>query len=78
MDGSDSESASHVVGFMRKLKKIYPAIPVVEIDERFTSKMASAAIAQSGKKKKDRQQKGLIDTVSATIILQSYMDSRSF
>ncbi|RKO73543.1 Holliday junction resolvase RuvX [Sphingobacterium puteale] len=78
MDGSDSESASHVVGFMRKLKKIYPTIPVVEIDERFTSKMASAAIAQSGKKKKDRQQKGLIDTVSATIILQSYMDSRSF
>lgn len=78
MDGSDSESASHVVGFMRKLKKIYPTIPVVEIDERFTSKMASAAITQSGKKKKDRQQKGLIDTVSATIILQSYMDSRSF
>ncbi|HBW81396.1 MAG TPA: Holliday junction resolvase RuvX, partial [Sphingobacterium sp.] len=51
---------------------------VAEIDERFTSKMASAAIAQSGKKKKDRQQKGLIDTVSATIILQSYMDSRNF
>ncbi len=78
LDGSDSESASHVVGFMRKLKKTYPAIPVVEIDERFTSKMASAAIAQSGKKKKDRQQKGLVDTVSATIILQSYMDSRSY
>ncbi|WP_343562395.1 Holliday junction resolvase RuvX [Sphingobacterium sp.] len=78
LDGSDSESAAHVVGFVRKLKKTYPAIPVVEIDERFTSKMASAAIAQSGKKKKDRQQKGLIDTVSATIILQSYMDSRGF
>lgn len=78
LDGSDSESASHVVGFMRKLKKAYPEIPVVEIDERFTSKIAAAAIAQSGKKKKDRQQKGLIDTVSATIILQSYMDGRSY
>lgn len=78
LDGSDSESASHVVGFMRKLKKIYPTIPVMEIDERFTSKMASAAIAQSGKKKKDRQQKGLVDTVSATIILQSYMEGRNF
>jgi len=78
LDGSDSESASHVVGFMRKLKKTYPIIPVVEIDERFTSKMASAAIAQSGKKKKDRQQKGLVDTVSATIILQSYMEGRNF
>ncbi|MGE8243699.1 MAG: Holliday junction resolvase RuvX, partial [Sphingobacterium sp.] len=44
----------------------------------FTSKMASAAIAQSGKKKKDRQQKGLVDTVSATIILQSYMEGRNF
>jgi len=63
---------------MRKLKKTYPTIPVVEIDERFTSKMASAAIAQSGKKKKDRQQKGLVDTVSATIILQSYMEGRNF
>jgi len=78
LDGSDSESASHVVGFMRKLKKTYPTIPVVEIDERFTSKMASAAIAQSGRKKKDRQQKGLVDTVSATIILQSYMEGRNF
>lgn len=78
LDGSDSESASHVVGFVRKLKKTYPNIPIVEIDERFTSKMASAAIAQSGKKKKDRQQKGLVDTVSATIILQSYMESRNF
>ncbi|MGY5254119.1 Holliday junction resolvase RuvX [Sphingobacterium spiritivorum] len=78
MDGSDSESASHVVGFIRLLKKQFPAIPVAEVDERFTSKMASAVIAQSGMKKGKRQQKGLIDTISATIILQSYMDSKSF
>lgn len=76
MDGSDSESAQHVLGFVRKLKKTYPQIPVAEIDERFTSKMASAAIAQSGKKKSKRQEKGLVDTVSATIILQSYMQKK--
>jgi len=78
MDGSDSESAQHVLGFVRKLKKVYPQIPVEEIDERFTSKMASAAIAQSGKKKSKRQEKGLVDTVSAAIILQSYMEKKGF
>ena len=78
MDGTDSESAQHVVGFVRKLKKEYPGIPVVEIDERFTSKMASAVIAQSGMKKNKRQEKGIIDTVSATIILQTYMETKGF
>lgn len=78
LDGTDSESAQHVVGFMRKLKKEYPAINVVEVDERFTSKMASSAIAQSGLKKNKRQNKGLVDTVSATLILQTYMDTKGF
>jgi len=78
LDGTDSESAMHVVGFIRLLKKTYPHIPVVQVDERFTSKMASSVIAQSGLKKGKRQEKGLVDTVSATIILQSYMDSLSF
>jgi putative Holliday junction resolvase len=78
MDGSDSESGQHVLGFVRKLKKLYPQVPVAEIDERFTSKMASAVIAQSGKKKSKRQEKGLVDTVSATIILQSYMQQKGF
>lgn len=77
LDGSASQSAQYVVGFVRKLKKTYPLIPVVEIDERFTSKMASSVIAQSGKKKSKRQEKGLVDTVSATIILQTYMDSKN-
>ncbi len=77
MDGTASESAPHVLGFVRKLRKTYPAIAVVEIDERFTSKMASSVIAQSGMGKKKRQEKGLVDVVSATIILQSYMDSKS-
>ena len=78
MDGTNSESAQHVLGFVRKLKKEFPTIPVVEVDERFTSKMASAAIAQSGMKKNKKQNKGLIDTVSATIILQTYMDTKRF
>ena len=78
MDGTDSESASHVLGFVRKLKREFPHIPVVEIDERFTSKMASSVIAQSGMKKNKKQNKGLVDTVSATIILQTYMDTKGF
>lgn len=78
MDGTASQSAQHIVGFIRKLKKAYAHIPVVEIDERFTSKMASSVIAQSGMKKHKRQEKGLVDTVSATIILQTYMDSKAF
>lgn len=78
LDGSASESAPHVVGFVRKLKKTFPTIAVVEVDERFTSKMAASVIAQSGKGKKKRQEKGLVDTVSATIILQSYLETKSF
>ncbi|MFD1768706.1 Holliday junction resolvase RuvX [Sphingobacterium suaedae] len=77
LDGTASESAHHVVGFVRKLRQIYPKIAVVEIDERFTSKMASQTIAQSGLKKRKRQEKGLVDTVSATIILQTYLASNA-
>jgi len=78
MDGTASQSAQHVKGFVTLLKKSFPAIPVELIDERFTSKMASATIAQSGLKKSDRQNKSLIDTVSATIILQSYLEKKNF
>lgn len=78
MDGTASQSAQHIVGFMRKLKKTYSSIPIVEIDERFTSKLASQAIAQSGMGKNKRREKGLVDAISATIILQSYMDSKAF
>lgn len=78
LDGSPSQSAQHVVGFMRKLKKTYPSIPVIEVDERFTSKIAAQAIAKSGLKKNKRQDKSLVDTISATLILQTYMDSKAF
>jgi putative Holliday junction resolvase len=76
MDGSASHSAPQVRGFITILKKHFPQIPVTQIDERFTSKMASAAIAKSGLKKTDRQNKSLIDTISATIILQTYMQQQ--
>jgi putative Holliday junction resolvase len=73
MDNTPSQSAIHVKGFVNLLKKTFPDIPIEMLDERFTSKMASAAIAQSGMNRKDRQNKALVDTVSAVILLQSWM-----
>lgn len=77
MDGTPSQSAQHVKGFITILKKNFPEIKIESVDERFTSKMASATIAQSGFKKTDRQNKERIDTISATIILQSYLEIKS-
>lgn len=74
MDGSPSESAQHVKGFARTLKKTYPDIPQYWIDERFTSKLAQQTIMQSGLKKQDRRDKERVDTISATIILQYFME----
>jgi len=74
MDGSPSESAQHVKGFARTLKKTYPHIPQYWIDERFTSKLAQQTIMQSGLKKHDRQNKERVDTISATLILQYFME----
>jgi putative Holliday junction resolvase len=78
MDNTPSQSAIHVKGFVGLLKKTFPEIPIEMLDERFTSKMASATIAQSGMNKKNRQNKELVDTISAVILLQSYMDRRLF
>ncbi|GIV44782.1 MAG: hypothetical protein KatS3mg035_1905 [Bacteroidia bacterium] len=57
---------------------LYPEIKVERIDERFTSKMAFQTMIDAGIKKKDRQNKALVDTISATIILQSYLDQKNF
>ena len=73
MDNTPSQSAIPVKGFVNLLKKTFPDIPVEMLDERFTSKMASATIAQSGMGKKARQNKELVDTISAVILLQSWM-----
>lgn len=76
MDGTPSQSAAHIVGFIRKLKRKYPEIPVVEMDERFTSKMAKASILAAGANQKQRRDKALVDAVAAALILQSYMQKR--
>jgi putative Holliday junction resolvase len=72
--GSFTDNTGHVNGFVKRLQKKYPEIPVHQIDERFTSKIAKQSIFASGVKKKVRQNKALVDKVSATIILQSYLD----
>lgn len=74
--GELSENAARVIPFIHRLKKLFPDIPVTEADERFTSVLAHQALRESGLRKKDRQNKALVDEISATIILQSYMESR--
>jgi len=73
-DNSLSETAGQAEAFARQLANLYPAIPVKRVNERNTSKMAMQALIASGVKKMDRREKGLIDTVSATLILQAYME----
>lgn len=74
MDGSPSDSAQHVKGFAKILKKSFPLIPQHWIDERFTSVLAQQTIMQSGLKKHARQNKARVDTIAATIILQYFME----
>jgi putative Holliday junction resolvase len=71
----DSEIAPVVRKFVEELKKIFPEKPVHLADERFTSRMAQRAMIEGGMKKKDRQVKGNVDKISATIILQSFMEA---
>jgi putative Holliday junction resolvase len=74
LDGTATNSTGHVKGFVKRLKQQFPTIVVHQIDERFTSKIAKQSIMASGIKKKGRQNKELVDEVSATIILQNYLD----
>ncbi|HRY98612.1 MAG TPA: Holliday junction resolvase RuvX [Bacteroidales bacterium] len=78
LDNTPSEAQVFTEPFVKKLRKLFPTVPVERIDERFTSGMASRAILEAGAKKKDRQRKDLIDKVSATIILQSFMESKAY
>ncbi len=73
MNNSDSESEELIIQFLKKLAKNIPDIPVLRVDERFTSKMAFQTMIDGGLKKKQRRNKGLVDEISATIILQSYL-----
>ncbi|WP_312341758.1 Holliday junction resolvase RuvX [Chryseobacterium binzhouense] len=77
LKGQLSEVEKDILSFIEKFKTEYPYIEVERFDERFTSKMASFFISQSGKSKKQRQQKGLIDKVSATIILQNFLEQKT-
>jgi putative holliday junction resolvase len=76
MNNTPSESLRFVEPFVRLLKKTFPTVPIERMDERFTSKMAFQAMIDGGLKKKDRQNKELVDSISATLILQSYMEYR--
>ncbi|PKG51820.1 MULTISPECIES: Holliday junction resolvase RuvX [Olleya] len=73
MDNTPSESEALIIPFLVKLENVFPKIPIKRVDERFTSKMATQTLIDSGLKKKQRQNKALLDEVSATIILQSYL-----
>lgn len=75
MSNEDSEIAPTVRKFVNQLKVKYPDIPVNLVDERFTSSMAMQAMITGGMKKKDRRVKGNVDKISATIILQSFIDA---
>lgn len=73
----ENEVTNHIRNFMNLLTKLFPTIPIFQCDERFTSKIATQTILMSGVNKKRRQEKGLKDTVSATIILQSFLENPS-
>jgi len=77
LKGNISEVETDILQFIEIFEKEFPAVKVNRFDERFTSRMASFFISQSGKSKKQRQQKGLIDKVSATIILQNFLEQRT-
>lgn len=78
LNNTPTDSTKLVIAFVNLLRKTFPDTPIHMIDERFTSKMATQAILMSGVKKKGRQDKALVDTVSATIILQSYLETKTF
>lgn len=72
-DDSDTHATPLVEQCIKELNKNFPTIPVKKVDERYTSKLASQAMVQMGMKKKDRQKKGNVDQIAATIMLQEYL-----
>ncbi|MFH4966152.1 Holliday junction resolvase RuvX [Gaetbulibacter sp. M235] len=76
MDNTPSESEAFISPFIKKLEKLFPDIEIKRVDERFTSKMAFKTMIDSGLNKKQRKNKALIDEISATLILQSYLYSK--
>jgi putative holliday junction resolvase len=77
LNNKASESVKYIKPFIKKLKKLFPGIPVTRVDERFTSGMALKTMIEGGVKKRDRRDKSMVDRISASIILQSFLDKRS-
>jgi len=77
LNNEDSDTASEIRKFIERFKKNFSSMAIKEVDERFTSRMAQQAMITGGMKKKDRQVKGNVDKISATLILQSYLQSKS-
>lgn len=73
MNGEPSQSAAMIAAFVVRFKQTFPEMAIIRVDERFTSKMAFQSMIDSGLKKKQRQDKALIDEISATIMLQDYL-----
>lgn len=78
MNNELSENMKYVEAFVAHLKRTIPDIPVEYYDERFTSVLAHKAMLDGGLKKKKRQDKGLVDEISAVIILQSYLENKKY
>jgi putative Holliday junction resolvase len=72
-DDSDTHATPLVRQIVRRLEREFPAVPLKLVDERFTSKLASRAMIEMGMKKKQRQNKALVDEIAATILLQEYL-----
>jgi len=77
LNNNDSESMKYIKPFADKLKKTFPEIKLIYIDERFTSKIAQRSLIDAGARKKTRQKKELLDKISATVILQSYLEQKN-
>lgn len=78
LNNEASSIAAEINKFVDKLSKLYPQIEIIRMDERFTSKIAFQTMIDSGLKKKQRQNKALVDEIAATILLQDYMSSNRF
>jgi len=77
MNNQASEAVRYINPFVKRLQKLYPEMDIQLVDERFTSKIAHQTMIDAGLRKKARQNKALVDTISATIILQSYLEQKS-
>lgn len=77
LNGEPSESMRYITPFVNALRKQLPSVPVVMYDERFTSTIAHQAMIDGGMKKSDRRDKGRVDSIAATIILNDYLNSRN-